>query len=121
MVGFGMVQLEPKVMRTIYEQCFAYIHRHSFTFFTNNFSGALVKKINKLAGSYENVLDNFVFNILRICIYLPFIVIVIGKNDIKIGIIFLLFIILFSIFQYFFFKRNTKYEIASNMQDSKTT
>lgn len=121
MIGFGMVQLEPKVMRNIYEQCFAYIHRHSFTFFTNNFSGALVKKINKLAGSYENIVDNFVFNILRICIYLPFIIIVIRRNDIKIGIIFLLFIILFSLFQYLFFIRNTKYEIISNMQDSKTT
>jgi len=49
LVGFGSINLEPRVMRKIYEQCFAYIHRHSFSFFTNNFSGALVKKINKLA------------------------------------------------------------------------
>ncbi len=121
MVGFGMVSLEPKIMRRIYEQCFAYLHRHSFSFFTNNFSGSLVKKINKLAGSYENIVDNFVFNILRIIIYLPFIVIVVSQKDMMIGIVFIIFIVIFWILQYFFFKRNTSYEIQANIQDSKTT
>jgi len=121
MVGFGMISLEPTVMKKIFEQCFAYIHRHSFSFFTNNFSGALVKKINKLVGAYENIVDNFMFNILRMFIYLPFIIIVVGRQDMKIGIIFLVFIIVFSFLQYLFFKRNTAYEIKSNIQDSKTT
>jgi len=80
-----MVTLEPKVIRRVFEQCFAYIHRHSYKFFTNNFSGALVKKISKLAFSYENLVDNFVFNILRMIIFLPFIIIVVGRKDIMIG------------------------------------
>jgi ATP-binding cassette, subfamily B, bacterial len=121
MVGFGMVSLEPKIMRKIYEQCFAYIHRHSFSFFTNNFSGSLVKKINKLAGSYENIVDNFVFNILRIIIFLPFIVVVVSQKDLTIGMVFVGFIVIFWVLQYFFFKRNTAYEIRANIQDSKTT
>ncbi len=121
LVGFGLLQLEPRIMKKIYEQCFAYIHRHSFSFFTNNFSGSLVKKINKLAGSYENMVDNFIFNILRMMIYLPFIIIVVGRKDLTIGLAFLAFIIVFSFLQYLFFKRNTAYEIKSNIQDSKTT
>ena len=121
MVGFGMVSLEPKVMRRIFQQCFAYIHRHSYRFFTNNFSGALVKKINKLAWSYENVLDNFVFNILRLIIFLPFIIIVVGSKDLTIGLVFIAFVIVFGILQYFFFKWNTAYEIKANLQDSMTT
>ncbi len=121
MVGFGLVSLEPKVMRRIFQQCFAYLHRHSFRFFTNNFSGSLVKKINKLAYSYENMVDNFIFNILRMLIFLPFIIIVVARKDLTIGLIFIVFIVFYSIFQYFFFRRNTKYEIMSNQQDSKTT
>lgn len=121
MVGFGLVSLEPKVMRRIFEQCFAYIHRHSYRFFTNNFSGSLVKKINKLAYSYENVVDNFVFNILRMIIFLPFIIIVVGRKDLTIGLVFLSFIVIFAILQYVFFKMNTSYEIKANIQDSKTT
>lgn len=121
MVGFGAVNLEPRVIRRIYEQCFAYIHRHSFSFFTNNFSGALVKKINKLAWSFENVMDNFLFNILRMIIFLPFILVVVRKKDATIGLVFLAFILIFGFFQYLFFKWNTPYEVRSNIQDSKTT
>ncbi|MEI7919165.1 MAG: hypothetical protein WCH65_02955 [bacterium] len=84
MVGFGLVSLEPKIMRRIFQQCFAYIHRHSYKFFTNNFSGALVKKINKLVGSYENIVDNFIFNIMRIVIFMPFIIVVVSQKDLAI-------------------------------------
>jgi len=35
--------------------------------------------------------------------------------------VFLAFILIFGVFQYFFFKRNTSYEIQSNIRDSKTT
>jgi len=35
--------------------------------------------------------------------------------------VFLVFIIIFGILQYIFFKRNTAYEIRANVQDSKTT
>lgn len=108
-------------MRKIFEQSFAYLHRHSFRFFTNNFSGSLVKKVNKLAYSYENLVDTFMFNILRIAIYLPFIVVVVGSKNLMIGVAFMVFILLFSGFQYLFFKLNTPYEIKSNIQDSKTT
>lgn len=97
------------------------MHRHSFKFFANNFSGSLVKKIGKLAYSYENILDNFVFNILRIIIYLPFIIIVVSQKDLMIGMVFLTFIVIFWLLQYRFFRRNTPYEIKSNIQDSKTT
>jgi len=121
MIGFWLVNLEPKVMRRIFQQSFAYIHRHSYKFFTNNFSGSLVKKINKLAYSYENIVDNFIFNLLRMIIFLPFIIIVVARKDILIGWIFLVFVLLFAIVQYFFFRRNTAYEIKTNEQDSKTT
>jgi len=113
-----MVQQEN---RRIYEQCFEYINRHSYRFFTNNFSGSLVKKINKLASSYENVVDNFIFNIIRMVIFLPFIIIIVIQKDLRIGLVFIAFIIIFSFFQYLFFKRNTSYEIKANIQDSKTT
>jgi len=108
-------------MRRIYEQCFAYIQRHSYRFFTNNFSGSLVKKINKLASSYENIADNFLFVILRTLVFLPFIIIVVSRKNLTIGLIFIAFVIVFSILQYFLFKRNTSYEIRANEQDSKTT
>ena len=66
-------------------------------------------------------MDNFVFNILRLIIFLPFIIIVVGSKDLTIGLVFIAFVIVFGILQYFFFKWNTAYEIKANLQDSMTT
>jgi ABC-type transport system involved in Fe-S cluster assembly fused permease/ATPase subunit len=52
---------------------------------------------------------------------MPFIIIVVGRKDLTIGLVFMIFVIVFGVVQYFFFKWNTKYEIRANMQDSVTT
>ena len=66
-------------------------------------------------------MDNFLFNILKMIIFLPFILVVVRRQDATIGTIFLSFIIIFGFFQYLFFKWNIPYEVRSNIQDSKTT
>jgi len=49
-------------MKDIYLNAFHYVHNHSYTFFTNNFSGSLLKKINKLTRSFESFTDIAMFN-----------------------------------------------------------
>lgn len=44
---FFLIKLSVNMSRKIYLECFNYIQQHSYRFFTNNFSGALIKKINK--------------------------------------------------------------------------
>ena len=66
MIWFPMIKYENDATKDIYEECFQYMHRHSYRFFSDNLSGSLVRKINKLAGSYENVVDTFIFQILNI-------------------------------------------------------
>ncbi|MEI6553796.1 MAG: hypothetical protein WCO09_04450 [bacterium] len=66
-------------------------------------------------------MDNFLFNILRMIIFLPFILVVVRRQDTRIGVVFLVFMLIFGFFQYLFFKWNTPYEVRSNIQDSKTT
>lgn len=76
-------------MKRIFNECFAYLHRHSYRFFTNNFSGSLVKKVNKLAYSFEGFMDMFVYEIVRMVIALPFIVIAISMQNKILGLVFL--------------------------------
>ena len=71
-------------MKDIYEECFLYIHKHSYRFFTNNLSGALIKKITKLASAYETVADNFIFQILRIVIFIPLAIAILFKENVLI-------------------------------------
>lgn len=120
MIWFSMVKFEPKAMRDIYEECFQYLHRHSYRFFTNNFSGSLLKKINKLSQSYESVVDIIVFNVLNIIIFIPMTVVIVMRQSTIIWFLFIIFIIIYTTLQVIFFKLNKKYELMENEQDSKT-
>ncbi len=121
MVWFPIIKQELWAMKDIYEECFLYIHRHSYRFFTNNLSWSLIKKITKLAGSYEIVMDTFIFQILRISIFIPLAIIILFKENPLIWSIFVWFIISYVWLQIYFFNISKKYEIISNERDSKAT
>ncbi len=121
LVWFPIIKHELWVMKDIYEECFQYIHKHSYRFFTNNLSGSLIKKITKLAGAYETVADIFVFQILRIVIFIPLAIAILFKENILLWAIFIVFIICYVGLQIIFFNIWKKYEILSNEWDSKAT
>ena len=121
MLWFPMIKYENDATKDIYQECFQYMHRHSYRFFSDNLSWSLIRKIGKLAGSYEDVVDTFIFQILNIVISIPMTCIIVMKQDIKIWFIFLAFILVYSALQVIFFNITKKYEIKANEENSKTT
>jgi len=121
MLWFPMIKYENDATKDIYQECFQYMHKHSYRFFSDNLSWSLIRKIGKLAGSYEEVIDTFVFQILNIVISIPMTCIIVMKQDIKIWFIFLAFILVYSALQVIFFNITKKYEIKANEENSKTT
>lgn len=121
MFGFSIVPFEARSMKRMFNQCFAYLHKHSYKFFTNNFSGSLVKKVNKLVYSFETFIDVFSYNVVRIVIMLPMIVITIIQQNTRLWVIFAVFVVIYCILQYLFYKRQIPYELKANIQDSKMT
>ena len=47
-VWFPSIKYENAATKDIYEECFQYLHKHSYRFFSNNLSWSLIGKINKL-------------------------------------------------------------------------
>ena len=105
LVGFTLIPLEIRWIKRIFAESFKYLHRHSYTFFTNSFGWALVKKVNKLAYSYERMTDIFIFSILRLAIFLPIIIITIFLRDYRLWLIFFVFITIFAVLQYVMYKK----------------
>ena len=88
-----IIPFEVQGMRDVYSLAFRYVHSHSYTFFTNNFSGALLKKINKLARSFEAFADIVLFNILFLLFDVVLMISILAMQSIMIAIIFLVFVI----------------------------
>lgn len=118
---FSLVKLEIDNQKKIFLESFNHLHRHSYKFFTNNFGWSLVKKVNKLAYSYENIVDIFLLNLLRLTILLPAIIVTIFIRNQTLWFIFLGFTLFYGISQYLMYKWNIKNQIAANEEDSIVT
>jgi len=114
-----MIQLYLRLSRKIYLESFEYTHKHAYSFFSNNFTWSLIKKINKLVGAYDRITDTFVFDILSILFNVVFVLIIVGLENAYLSWIFLWWIIIFVIVQYFLYRWNYPYQIAVNQVDSK--
>jgi ATP-binding cassette subfamily B protein len=61
---FTIVYFQSNVLRDFAYQTFWHIHQHSYLFFSNNFSGALVTKAKRYLRSFETIHDRVIFSFL---------------------------------------------------------
>lgn len=121
LIWIPMIKYENDATQDIYEECFQYLHKHSYRFFSNNLSWSLIRKVSKLAWSYETVVDRFIFQVLNMIIFIPMTIIIVMRENVKIWLLFLAFVIIYTTLQIIFFNITKKYEIKANEENSKTT
>lgn len=112
---------QPKVMRDIEKDCFDKLQSHSFSFFSDNFSGGLVSKTNRLASSFERIADIIQWNVWPISFRFILAISIIFYFHQLIGIFFLAWIILYIIASYFYAKWSKKFWRKAAKKDSKVT
>lgn len=121
MIWFTQIKYENEITKDIYQECFQYLHRHSYRFFSNNLTWALVNKINKLTWAYVNIIDTIIYYILNIVIFVPMTIVIVMRQNFTVWLVFLAFVIVYSGLQVIFFKVMKKYEIESNKKNSEMT
>ncbi len=116
---YSITRFELKGMRDINERCFKMMQKHSFRFFTDNFTGSLVKKVSRFVYAFETLTDIFYFNFLYQTIYLTSVFIIFLREKTFLGIIFLIWSILFLVGNYYFAIWKMKYDKKAAEADSK--
>ncbi|MBI5728641.1 MAG: ABC transporter ATP-binding protein [Candidatus Magasanikbacteria bacterium] len=109
------------VMAELAKICFAYIHRHSFSFFNNNFVGSLVKRANYFVNAFERITDKLLYNLLSILVHLMVIMIVLFQRNTIIGLAIAAWIVGFLIVNWFLAKYKLKYDIERSNAETKST
>ncbi|MFH1404576.1 MAG: ABC transporter ATP-binding protein [Patescibacteria group bacterium] len=64
--GFTNIYLQTRLMANLEQTSFNYLLGHSFSFFSNSFTGSLVRKVRRLSRAYEDITDNFYWNFLSL-------------------------------------------------------
>lgn len=116
---FANNYLLAKVVKRMYENTFAYLSHHSYQFFTDHFSGALVRKVHRLVMGFEIFLGRIYWDFLSLGIRFISSLAIIYYFSPLLGAIVLVWIVLFGIANVFIARWKYPLEIASNKADSK--
>ncbi len=119
--GFSIVAFEVKVMSDITNMCFANLHKHSFSFFNNNFVGSLVKKVNYYYRSFEGIADRIFWDLIPLITSITAILVVLTLRDIRLGLVLFAWCLTFIIINWIFTTYKMKYDMARNDAESTLT
>jgi ATP-binding cassette subfamily B protein len=118
---FSMIAFESKVMIHAKQKAFDYLIGHSYNFFSNNFSGSLVQRINRFTRSFERVFDKFVMDIFPLIVKVSGVIIVLYSVEYRILYVLVVWIALFLSFSFWMTKIKYKYDVVASGLDSKST
>ena len=108
-------------MAEIRQNSFNYMIYHSYTFFTNNFSGSLVQRVNRFTRAFEALSDSFAYSIMPLFMTIIGSVIVTWFIAPIVSILIICWVVVYLIFNVSFSLWKLKYDIAVAEADSKTT
>lgn len=109
------------VIAKISSSCFRYLHRHSFSYFNNNFVGSLVKRFNWFSRAFESVLDKIIWNIIPVTINVGMIIVILAKRNIWLAVAVGVWLVIFLTVNWFFTQYKLKFDIARSEEESKAT
>ncbi len=112
---------QPSVMRDMFDDIFARLHRHSVEFFSNHFIGSLVTKSRRLVNGFERIMDLLYWQFLRIFVLLLSTVIVLFTIEPVFGWIFLAWALVYGSVTIGFNLWRMKYDLLGAEIDSKVT
>ena len=118
---FVMAYFQSNAMADLANNSFAYLHKHSISFFNNNFVGSLVKKSNRFVHAFDMVTGLFVWDLLPIFVNTSAIIIILGRKNIWLGLGILLWVLIFISINYFFSLYKLKYDTKRAIISSKVT
>lgn len=118
---FTLNFLEPRVITDLLNTCFRYLHDHSYSFFSDNFTGSLVTRVNRFARSYEHIARLLAENLGPIFLHIVFILVVLFWKYWILGLGVLVWAIIFVVFSYKFSVYKLKYTLKRAALDSETS
>lgn len=117
----SVIRFEAKCMNNINNECFDYLHQHSYRFFTNNFVGSLVKKVTRFVRAFEQITDRIFWDMFSLALKVLIIGGVLFYLHPVLGIIIILWTILFLTINYKLAVYKLKFDIPKSEQDSLVT
>ncbi len=112
---------QPMTMANLKQQAYSHLIEHSYSFFTNNFVGSLVQRVNRFGRAFERLTDNLVWNLLPLFVRVIGVLVVLFFINRWIDLVVLAWIATFVTFNIIFSRWKLKYDVKAAEVDSKAT
>ena len=110
-----------QLIADIQDTCFKYLHKHSFSYFNNNFVGALVKRVGYFTNSFRDILDRTLWEFMPLIIKMSIITIVLFWSNYILGAIVVVWLIIFVIVNWFMAIYKMKFDVKRAVAQTKAT
>jgi len=119
--NYLVISLEANTMARIRQRSYDYLIKHSYSFFANNFTGALVQRVNRFAKAFETLTDQILWNVFPLLVKIISIITIVFFVNKWIALILLIWVAIFLLFNIIFSRWKVKYDIKVAEVDSRST
>ncbi len=109
---------QTSIYKNMYDECFSYLNLHSYRFFSDHFSGSLVRRVGRLVRAFESLMSHAYWEILNITVRLVFTLVVLFSYHIVLGSLVLIWMVIFCLVNIFFARWKYPLDLAVNTVDS---
>lgn len=108
-------------LKTIRDESFEYLQKHSYQFFQDHFVGSLVKRVNRFARAFDALSSKFIWDVFPIAINVTFVTLVLGFRHWSLAVIILIWVFIYCLANYLFSLYKLKYDVKRAALDTKVT
>ena len=119
--SFTINFFESKSIVDLSRQCFDYLQRHSFSYFSNNFPGSIVKKHKSFVNTFEFLTDQLFFEIIPGVVSVVVMIYVLARVNINLGWGMFGWMVVFLLINWWFTKYKLKYDIKRSEAETATS
>ncbi|KKQ70644.1 MAG: hypothetical protein UT33_C0014G0013 [Candidatus Peregrinibacteria bacterium GW2011_GWC2_39_14] len=112
---------QPKIISNILNECFEYLHGHSYSFFNDNFTGALLKRVSRMGHAFENTCDRVSWDLIPLAIRVVGTLCVLFYLHYLLGLAMLVWVVVFIAIAYALSMYKLKFNIKKSEADTKVT
>ncbi len=100
---------------------YKYLHKHSFSYFNDNFAGSFVKRVSYFPKALEQIADEFVWNLLPLTVSIIFITVVLFQKNILLGLVIVLWLVIVATLNWFLARYKLKFDIKTSEAQTEVT
>ncbi len=118
---FSSSYFQSRIIADLSNTCFIYLHKHSFSYFNNNFTGSLVKRVSYFTRSFEEIIDKITWQFIPLVVNIGIIIVVLIYKNFTMGFIVIAWLLVILVINWFMAKFKMKFDIKRSEAQTEAT